>query len=154
MWSLVYSLFVCCFLGDRPSSVHKYVYIFVCVFVCLYPCCRVADNRRTVPGEGRKVVQEGCSCVNRSSVSSPPLSPCLQHWLEVHQVQVKDQTCEIILGEWHFYSVSLSVPTTYLTHFIFFTIMIHNNNCSQSLCCCCKVEVKKKKSKLWVGIVG
>ncbi|KAM7397028.1 hypothetical protein PAMP_020027 [Pampus punctatissimus] len=35
----------------------------------------VSNERQRVPGESRKVVQEGCSCVNRSSVSSPPLSP-------------------------------------------------------------------------------
>lgn len=40
--------------------------------ICVLVCCHVLDRRQTVPREGRKVIQEGCSSVNTSSVSSPP----------------------------------------------------------------------------------
>lgn len=68
-------LFVVCLVTGKVAQymytvhVHLFVYLYASVFVVVY---QITDRQ---PGEGRKVVQEGCSCVNRTSVSSPPLSP-------------------------------------------------------------------------------
>lgn len=78
---------VYCLLGDKHGIFSQ----CTCMWLYLLLCTR----QQTVPGEGRKVVQEGCSCVNRSSMFSSALcfkSPQLLEWLEVHEVLVKDRT--------------------------------------------------------------
>lgn len=73
---------VCCLTGrvaQTSACVHSVMCVAkcVCLLVCSCVCCRAPDNRQTLPGEGRKVVQWGCSCVNRSALSSPPFVPVL-----------------------------------------------------------------------------
>lgn len=63
-WLLVGSIFFCCCLLGDKSGIYAH-----CMWLYLLLCTR----QQTVPGEGRKVVQEGCSCVNGSSMLSSPL---------------------------------------------------------------------------------
>jgi len=76
---------VCLFssLGDRQAGTKNSVYCVcafcflctcVCVCVCVCVCWRAPHNKQT--GGGQEVGQEGCSCVNGSPVSSPPLTTC------------------------------------------------------------------------------
>lgn len=85
-WLLVGSIFfVCCLLGDK-SGIYAH-----CMWLYLLLCTR----QQTVPGEGRKVVQEGCSCVNGALCSPHHCGSCLDWlflWLEVHEVLVKNRT--------------------------------------------------------------
>lgn len=86
MWSVtsrvhVFVLFCLLYVtSEATTNECLFIYMFAFVFVVYQTAASLSQKAGGLEvcvggGGGRKAVQEGCSCVNRSSVLSPPLSP-------------------------------------------------------------------------------